>query len=82
MSAAEMDWVQGSTRLASLVFSAKEAIYKAYYPHFRHPANFKDVRLLSYSWILQYALSLKANTECFSEDGHKDRTVYCALPFY
>jgi 4'-phosphopantetheinyl transferase EntD len=66
MSAAEMEWVQGSTLLASLVFSAKEAIYKAYYPHFRHPANFKDVCLHPVAGT--QSLSLEASPACFSEE--------------
>lgn len=46
LSDSEMEWVAGSQSLASLVFSAKEAIYKAYFPHYRRPAHFKDVRVI------------------------------------
>lgn len=61
----EMDWVQGSTRLASLVFSAKEAVYKAYYPHYRRSANFKDVHLTPIENTS--CMRVLANTERFSQ---------------
>lgn len=65
LSETEMDWVGGSTRLASLVFSAKEAIYKAYYPHYRRSANFKDVHLTPIQNTS--CMRVQANTERFSQ---------------
>lgn len=65
LSDTEMDWVRGSTTLASLVFSAKEAIYKAFYPHYRHPTNFKAVSL--HPVAESQSLSLQANPTSFSE---------------
>jgi phosphopantetheine--protein transferase-like protein len=65
LSETEMDWVRGSRRLASLVFSAKEAIYKAYYPHYRRSANFKDVHVVPVKDTP--CLRVLANPERFSK---------------
>jgi phosphopantetheine--protein transferase-like protein len=65
LSETEMDWVRGSTRLASLVFSAKEAIYKAYYPHYRRSANFKDVDVIPIENTP--CMRVMANPERFSQ---------------
>lgn len=65
LSDTEMDWVQGSKSLASLVFSAKEAIYKAYYPHYRRSATFKDVRVIP--MVDSPCLRVIVNPERFSQ---------------
>ena len=65
LSDTEMDWVQGSKSLASLVFGSKEAIYKAYYPHYRHPATFKDVRVVP--MVDSPCLRVLVNPERFSQ---------------
>ena len=46
LSDSEKNWVEGSRILASLVFSAKEALFKAFYPRYRRTVNFQDVCLL------------------------------------
>lgn len=41
----EAAWVAGDQSRASLLFSAKEAFYKAQFPHWRCPGNFHDLVL-------------------------------------
>lgn len=47
---AELDWVRGgnSQERLTMIFSAKEAIYKAFYPFCRRYIDFKDVEL---TWV-------------------------------
>lgn len=39
----EVSFVKGDQRLSSLLFSAKEAFFKAQYPRWREPMNFHDI---------------------------------------
>lgn len=41
----EVDWCGGDQRKGSLLFSMKEAFYKAQFPHWRSVGNFKDLAL-------------------------------------
>lgn len=43
---AERSWVAGNQQRASLLFSLKEAFYKAQFQRWRQPANFHDLALV------------------------------------
>jgi 4'-phosphopantetheinyl transferase EntD len=52
---AEIDWLESlptdeRIRAAALIFSAKEAFYKAQYPHTREVLGFADLRIVASGW--------------------------------